>query len=75
MADNCEIENCPFDQKEWGKLVQKIDDMAKDVVEIKVGVLAQNGRVRKLEQWRAYIIGIGAAISFLAYAILKGIWK
>lgn len=60
---------------EWGKLLSKIDNMHDDIKEIKAKVEKQNCRVRKLEIWRGYIIGIAlggaAVISFLLNKILR----
>lgn len=75
MAENCDVKSCPFDAVEWGKLMQKLDSMHEDVGDIKVAIQKQNGRVRKLEQWRAYIIGIGAAITFIIASVLKWVVK
>lgn len=75
MAEGCEMKDCPFDPVEWGKLMQKLDSMHEDVVGIKEAVQRQNGRVRKLEVWRGYIIGIGAAITFIITSVLKWVVK
>ena len=54
----------------WGKLIEKIDNMHCDVKDIKIKIDKQNGRVRKLEIWRGWIIGaaIGGA-TVVSYAV------
>lgn len=47
---------------------QSVDVTQKDV---KDGFGKLNGRVRKLENWRWYIVGIATAIVFIVNRILK----
>ena len=45
--------------------------MAEDIQAIRVLLQQQNSRVRKLEIWRGYIIGIGAAIAVGVSLLVK----
>ena len=46
------------------------EENTSDHAEIKALLIAQNGRIRTLEQWRAYLIGIAAGVSGLVTAIV-----
>lgn len=46
-----------IDPTEWGEFRQEIKGIAEDINEIKVDVKNQNGRVRKLENWRSWLAG------------------
>ena len=52
-----------------GKFMQKIDDIHEDVIDIKKDVKAQNSRVRTLENWRYYILGVVAAVGAVIWLI------
>lgn len=63
MTDNCQTpQNCPFDQQKMGEMFGMVKDTREDVREIKGELKKQNGRVRKLENWRWYLVGAFAAI-------------
>lgn len=76
MADECKTPSeCPFDQIKMGKLFQKIEDMAKNIGEIKTvhakdsgeikkGIKLQNGRVRILEKGFWFLSGAILIIGF-----------
>lgn len=49
----------------------KLCEMHEDVKEIKKDIKRQNGRIGKLEIWRSYIIGVGAAIIIGGGLVLK----
>ena len=57
------------DPQQLGRIEQAIIDIKEDVAEtkkdVKQGFFLMNGRVRKLEYWRAYVIGIAVVIAFL----------
>lgn len=60
-----------LDQK-FDSLRDKIDESAEKTGD-KIDELRRemNGRVRKLEIWRAYVIGIGTLIAFCASLLVK----
>lgn len=45
----------------------------KEVKEVKTLLIAQNGRIRALERWRAYVIGISVGASGLLLFIVDRI--
>lgn len=63
--------DCPFEG--WAKA--KLEDIRSDVTEIKDDVKAgfkdQNGRIRGLEVWRGYIIGITVGVGAIVTMIVK----
>ncbi len=52
-------------------LLEKINNMHDDVIEIKRDVKKQNGRVRRLEDWRNYLVGGGAVCSVIGGILWK----
>lgn len=66
-----EWENCPI----GARVEQSLEDVKETLKRIESLLEKQNGRVRALEQWRAYIIGIGAAITFIIVSVMKWIVK
>ncbi len=53
-------------------LAERIENMHEDVREIMKMVRIQNGRVRKLENWRNILTGAGAVIiAMISYGIVK----
>ena len=73
MTEKCPTpeRECLIDPVAWGKLIQAVEDTRNDVGEIKVLVKQQNGRVRKLENWRWYVLGI--VIGVMVVLRLSGI--
>ncbi len=74
MADNEKtITACAIglDPIRMGKMFEKIDAMHDDIKEIKAKVNEQNGRVKKLELWRAYLLGGMFVVSSLVGIIIK----
>jgi hypothetical protein len=67
MTERCQTSerDCPFDAVKWGQMIEKLDNIHADVLETKVKVEKQNGRVRKLENWRWYLLGAFAATLFI----------
>ena len=47
------------------RIDQKLDDLKETVVSLIASVDKQNGRIGKLERWRAYAIGIATAASVI----------
>jgi len=60
-----------IDDKEWGKLTQKIKDMHDDIKEIKSDVKAQNTRVDKLEVRWGYMVGVGSVLVIVIPLLIK----
>lgn len=60
-----------LDPIRMGKMFEKIDAMHEDIKEIKQRVMEQNGRVKKLELWRAYLLGGMFVVSSLVGIIIK----
>ena len=54
-----------------GQTKAKLESIHEDIKEIKDDVKTQNERVRKLENWRSYTIGIISAVILLMGAWLK----
>lgn len=54
-----------------GKKFEKIDNIDKNVTAILGELKEQNGRIGRLEKWRAYIIGISVAASVLIPYIIQ----
>ena len=73
MNDKCQTSerDCPFDQVKWGQMIEKLDNIHADVLETKLKVEIQNGRVRNLENWRWYLLGLATTIAF----VMKLLWK
>ncbi len=70
MKKNAPNANCPFASSE------KVDDdkqftLKEIIVDIHKEVKAHNGRIRKLENWRSYSVGIISAVVMLVGAWLK----
>ena len=51
-----------MDEKDVQYLAERIEALHEDVREIKIQVVATNGRVSKLEMWRSYLLGAAATI-------------
>jgi len=51
-------------------LKEMIEHIFDDVKEIRRQLEKQNGRIGKLERWRAYMIGIMAVIAFIVSEVL-----
>jgi len=55
-----------IDDKEWGELKQMVKDTRDDVIKIDKkldkGFGLINDRVRKLEVWKGYMMGIGSLL-------------
>ena len=76
--------DCPLGIKaiEFGRMVQTIETIAGDVEEIKTkhgknlkeiwdAVMKQNGRVKKLENWRWWVMGLGGGVCAMLFAYFK----
>ena len=63
-----------MDDKEFGKLIQSVEDIKEDLSEIKALVRAQNGRVRRLEIKCGYMAGIGTILVFGIPLLLRFIF-
>jgi hypothetical protein len=63
--------NCPI----GARVEQGLTDMKETLQRIEVLLDKQNGRVRALELWRAYLLGIGIAASFIITLAIKMLWK
>jgi len=70
MTELHERINCPYAERigEDGASIKGIKESL-DRIEAKVD--KQNGRVRKLENWRAYTIGIAAVLMFIIDLVVK----
>ena len=53
-------------------ILGRLDDMAADLADVKALATATNGRVRKLEIWRARIEGAQAAVGKLPVLLACG---
>jgi len=68
VSGDCKI---GLDPIEMGKTFGLIHEIAKDVREIKADVKNQNGRIRKLEVWRAGIVAGVLTITTIVGIIIK----
>lgn len=59
-----------IDAIEFGKLLECVKTIEKNTDDIKARLDQQNGRIGRLERWRAYILGAFAVASFVAPIIL-----
>ena len=50
-----------------------LEVILKEVQEVKALLIAQNGRIRALERWRAYVIGISVGTSGLLLFVVDRI--
>lgn len=66
--------NCPY-AEEIGGSRSDIANIKATVSRIEALVERQNGRVRKLENWRAYTIGIVTAIVFIVDLFFREVVK
>jgi len=60
-----------LDAIEMGEFFQTIKDIKKDTERIVNRLDQQNGRIRKLENWRSYMLGVIAVASVLVPIIVK----
>lgn len=60
-----------LDALDVGARFEKIDNIDKNVAIILEKLKEQNGRIARLERWRAYIIGIAVAASVLVPIIVN----
>ena len=51
------------------KINERLDTLQKSVDALIVTVQKQNGRIGKLEDWRAYLLGIGTVLVILVVPI------
>lgn len=51
---------------DWQFTEQHYDLLLKEITDIKAQVQLANGRTRKLENWRNYLLGAWAVLSFFA---------
>ena len=72
MTDKCQTPaNCPFDAVQWGKMIEKLDNIHAAVLATKLKVEAQNGRIGKLEKWQWKMAGGLGLLVFLIPILLK----
>jgi hypothetical protein len=62
-----------LDPIKLGRMFEKIDDIHEDVGDIKKDIKKQNGRISKLENWRAYVLGIGAVLAVIISVAVKAL--
>jgi len=60
-----------IDKEEWGKLQKTVENIEANTTKIKIVLEKQNGRVRKLENWRSYLTGAISVIGVMLAVILK----
>jgi len=59
------IENIADNEKEWREHILTL------ITDIRTDVKAQNSRVRKLENWRWYVIGVVVGVVF----VMNMLWR
>jgi len=57
------------DDRLLGELSAKIDQWGRDIKDVKESIKWQNGRVRKLEGWRWFLVGCWSATTGLVYVL------
>ena len=63
--------DCPFEGWAKGKLEDIRDDVKEIKQDVKAGFKDHNGRLRGLEVWRGYIIGITVGVGAIVTLIVK----
>lgn len=63
--------NGHIDSRTWELLKDRFDKVDRAVEKVQVTLEKQNGRVGRLENWKWYVIGIGAGISIAVSKLLS----
>jgi len=58
-------------EKDIGYVAGKVDAMHNTLSNIEKAIIAQNDRVRNLEIWRGYILGISVAVALAVSIAVK----
>lgn len=54
---------------------QKLDAISKDIGDLNTKVGIQNGRVRKLEDWKLTVVGVGAGVGAVVGFMISHVLK
>jgi len=73
LENNNHVVSCAIglDPIKMGVMFRQIDEMHENIKEIKQKVNEQNGRVKKLELWRAYLLGGVFVVSTIVGIVIK----